>query len=257
MHEFVDFDCCRLNAFSRNKTVSDYIHIHLRHGLKLLIFKQINYFNYAFIEEISSDEFNNIENYYSNYDVFNFKIVIDSSRTELNRTILELKKYKLRQVIGYFQGDKDDVAQKPDNTLEFLEVDDSNIDLYKEVYLDVFDAENRHPGSVIENLRLTLSIKHFKAFIAVYNNEIAGICSFRVDNGNLMFTAGGLKQKYRGLGLQKMMFHKRKFVAESHWEFDKISSWAYLNTSSFNNLKSFGLVNTRKFNVYEFIGTFG
>ncbi len=257
MQDFVEFDCCRLSAFSQNKTVSDYICVHHWDGLKLLNFKQINYFNYAFIEEINSEGFIKIEDYYRNHDVLNFKIIIDSSRTELNRTILELKKYKLRQVIGYFQGDKDEIEQRQDNTLDLLEVNDSNINLYKDVYLDVFDAENRHPESVLENLRLVLSINNFKAFIALYNNEIVGICSFRVYNGNLMFTAGGLMKKYRGLGIQKMMFHNRKIVAESQWEFDKISSWAYHNTSSFNNLTSFGLANTRNFNVYEFIGTSG
>ena len=257
MQEFIEFDCCRLNAFSRNKTVSDYIHIEIWDGVKLLKFKPIHYFNYAFIGDFNFGELIKIEDYYKNVDVLNFKIIIDSSKTEFIRIIDDMKQYRLSQVIGYFRGGIDDLERRPDNLLDLVEVDDSNIDLYKEVYLDVFDAENIHPESALENLRLALSIKNFKAFIAIYKNEVVGICSFRVYNGNLMFTAGGLKQKYRGLGIQKMMFHKRKIMAESQWEFDEISSWAYRNTSSFNNLTSFGLVNTLNFNVYEFIGTSG
>ncbi len=257
MLEFIEFDCQRLIQFKKNPLTKNLIDIYSLNNARVLIFEPVAYFNYAFLKSNAPLELHAINQLIRRHNLPKYKFIVDSDEIEMNAFFSENLSYTCDYVISYFKSPKVDIILDHEEGIQLIAVDNANIQKYKEVYLNVFDAENLHPASVEENLRLILEIPGFKAFLVEYEGRIAGACSFWIYQGTLMFTFGGLLPEFKGKGLHRKMLYERFRIANKLGQFESVSSWTKQNSSSSYNLRSFGLVNLKNYHVYEFTPTPG
>ena len=255
MLDFVDFDRQRLSAFKKNPTVFNSIDFDMRDTIHLLKFLEVDYFNYAFGTVSNEDTISMIREYYQKRPFGNHKLIVHNADNSSIEFIKNSGYYKLKESIAYFQSPAIDIIPIEPGEISLEKVNHTNIGLYTQLYLEVFNAQNNHPISVEENLRLMLDIRDFQAYLVQHQEECIGICSFWLHKNTLLFTAGGLKENNRGMKFHLSTLAARTLLAQQAGTVESISSWATSNSASSHNLQAFGLTNTHNYNVYEFTGT--
>lgn len=255
MLDFVDFDRQRLSAFKKNPTISNSIDFDMQESIHLLKFLEVDYFNYAFGTVSNEGTISMIREYYQKRPLGKHKLIVHNADNPSIEFIKNSGHYTLKENIAYFQSPAIDIIPKEPGEISLEKVNHTNIGLYTQLYLEVFNAQNNHPISVEENLRLMLDIPNFHAYLVQHQEECIGICSFWLHKNTLLFTAGGLKENYRGMKFHLSTLAARTLLAQQTGIVDSISSWAISNSPSSHNLQAFGLTNTHNYNVYEFTGT--
>lgn len=256
MLEFVHFDKQRLYAFKNNPTVTNSIHVDIQQGIHLLTFQEVDYFNYAFGSITEADQLSLIQRFFQNRKSGWHKAIVHCADIHSRNFMESRTDYRFKEIYCYFQAPTEKITPHRDEEIRLVKVDHTSIDLYATLYLDVFNADNKHPDSVEENLKLMLDIPSFNAYLVTSDHqEWMGICSFWINNQTLLYTAGGLRKEYRGRKFHLATLAARTIEAQQLGEFDRIASWALANSSSSHNLNAFGLTHTDNYHVYEFIGT--
>lgn len=255
MLEFVLFDKQRLTAFKNNPLVTNTIDLAYQEGIQLLKFLEVDYFNYAFGSVCYPETLARIQTFFQDRKDRRHKIILKDSDPRANEFLKKRADYVLKESIAYFQSPAREIIPIESGEISLEKVNRKNIGLYTQLYLEVFNAQNNHPISVEENLKLMLDISNFHAYLVRYQDDCIGICSFWLHRNTLLFTAGGLKENYRGMKFHLSTLAARTLLAQQAGIVDSISSWATSNSASSHNLQAFGLTNTHNYNVYEFTGT--
>lgn len=255
MLDFVEFDRQRLSAFKKNPTVSNSIDVDIQENIHLLKFLEVDYFNYAFGTVADAPTLSRIREFFQDRKAGRHKIILPDSDQKSIDFIKKSGHYTLKENIAYFQSPAKNIQSTQPQNIQLIPVDHTHIGLYTQLYLEVFSAQNNHPSSVEENLRLMLHIPNFHAYLVEYQEESIGICSFWIHKNTLLYTAGGLQEPYRRMKFHLDTLAARTLLAQQAGSFDNISTWASSNSASSHNLHTFGLTNTHNYNVYEFTGT--
>jgi hypothetical protein len=255
MLDFVDFDRQRLSAFKKNPTVCNSIDFDMRETIHLLKFMEVDYFNYSFGTVTNEGTMSMIREYYQKRPFGKHKLIVHNADNPSIEFIKNSGHYTLKENISYLQSPAKNIQSIQPQNIQLTPVDHTQIGLYTQRYLEVFSAQNNHPSSVEENLKLMLHIPNFHAYLVQHQKECIGICSFWIYNNTLLYTAGGLQEPYRGMKFHLDTLAARTLLAQQAGTVESISSWATSNSASSHNLQAFGLTNTHNYNVYEFTGT--
>ncbi|WP_144606038.1 hypothetical protein [Algoriphagus algorifonticola] len=253
MNSLLHYDLMRLTAFQKNESVKNEIAINKHGELTLLKFNQVNYFNYCIGKIISLEALNLIESFYADTNDKKYQILIDAKDT-FSQNILEGEsKYQLKEKIAIMKLEHHEEPVFFHNEKVRLEpVTAESIDRFSWLYLECFEAENRHAESVEENFRQKLKIEGIQFYFIVYDDKFVGITGTYFDPVFSILSVAAIQKSYRNLGLHKVILTNRIKHLRIQFENRPIFSWAYKNSISHQNMIKSGMSLSEEILVYQY-----
>lgn len=255
MNSLLHYDLLRLEAFQNNQAVRNSIAISREGELTLLKFGPVKYFNYCLGKIDNPKMLDLVRDFYTDTVENQHQILIDS-RDEVSKSILNhCQDYQEDQkiaVMGLW-------PEEPHHSffhseIHLKQVSEIEISQFAWLYLDCFEAENRHAESVEENFLHKLRVDGLKFYFIQRNEQNVGITGLYQNAEFQLLSVGAIKYEFRNLG-----FHK----AALSWRIDHcrnqnpdlpIFSWAYQNSISHCNMIKSGMSLFQELLVYRYVG---
>lgn len=255
MNSLLHYDLLRLEAFQNNQAVRNSIAIAQEGGLTLLKFKPVKYFNYCLGKIESPKMLDLIRDFYTDTVEKQHQILIDTEDEASKAILSHCPDYQIDQKIAvmclppgarYHRFVHTDIRLK--------QVSENEISEFAWLYLDCFEAENRHAESVEENFLHKLRVDGLKFYFIQRNEQNVGITGLYQNAEFELLSVGAIKYEFRNLG-----FHK----AALSWRIDHcrnqnpdlpIFSWAYQNSISHCNMIKSGMSLFQELLSYKYVG---
>ncbi|MBC6365702.1 hypothetical protein [Algoriphagus sp. AK58] len=255
MNTLLHYDLLRLEAFQKNHAVRNSIAISQERELTLLKFKPINYFNYCLGKIETPHMLDLVREFYSDTVEKQHQILIDS-RDEVSKSILSHRlDYRIDQKIAVMSLSSDEPHHRffhPD--IQLKEVTEKEISEFAWLYLDCFDAENRHAESVEENFLHKLRVEGLKFYFVNWNDLHVGITGLYQNGDFQLLSVGAVKNTFRNLGFHKSALSWRIELCRSQNPELPIFSWAYQNSISHMNMIKSGMKLHQEILAYKYVG---
>jgi hypothetical protein len=237
MNTLLQYDLLRLEAFQNNDSVRDSIAISTSGELTLLKFKPVNYFNYCIGKIESPQVLDLIRSFYSDTVEKKHQILIDAKDEFSKSIVMDCPDYRFIRKIAVMQ-------LKPEETfrdfshphLQLRQVTEATIREFAWLYLQCFEAENRHKESVEENFLYKLRVDGVKFYFIQWNKTPIGISGIYQNNEVQILSVGAVKEEFRNLGFHKAALSWRIRSCRQFNPHLPIYSWAYQPSISQRNM---------------------
>lgn len=255
MNTLLHYDLLRLEAFQQNPEIQNAIAINQCGELTLLKFKPINYFNYCIGKIESTQVIDYVEEFYADIHQKNHQVIIDSKDLLSLDIIKKFPKYKQRETICIMTLSPEEEPVSPqENTIQLKLVLQKDIAEFAWLYLNCFDAENRHEESVVENFRLKLKAPGLEFYFIMVDGVPVGITGLYFHPEFTVLSVGAIQEKYRFQGYHKSALSDRIKRAKTQNPEKPIYSWAYKNSISHQNMIKSGLKLSQEFLAFQHAG---
>jgi hypothetical protein len=255
MNTLLHYDLLRLEAFQKNRAVRNSIAISQEGSLTLLKFKPINYFNYCLGKIETPQMLDLVREFYSDTVGKQHQVLIDSS-DEVSKTILgHCPDYIFTQRIAVMRLlPHQSVNHFSHSEVDLIRVTEHEVQRFAWLYLECFEAENRHSESVEENFLHKLQVCG-ASFYFVYWNEIpVGITGLYQNDQFQILSVGAVKPEFRNSGFHKAALTWRINRCKSQDPSLPIFSWAYRDSISHQNMLKSGMTLFQELLVYKHVG---
>jgi len=255
MNTLLQYDLIRLEAFQSNKAVRDSIAISKEGGLTLLKFKQVNYFNYCIGKIESPQVLDVIRSFYSDTVEKQHQILIDTTDQISQAIVKDCPDYRFFKKIAVMQlKPAESFREFTHPSLHLQQVTEANIREFAWLYLQCFEAENRHKESVEENFMCKLHVPGVKFYFIQWNDLPIGITGLYQNDEVQILSVGAVKQEFRNLGFHKAALSRRIQTCRNLRPDLPIYSWAYLHSISQENMLKSGMNLAQELLVYQHVG---
>lgn len=254
MELIFQYDIDRLKAYSTHK----HNNISIIHGENYtsLSFPEVDYFNYVIQTQdklLGKNDLQCIKAFYENNGISKHQIILSDTDTDsetqfnLNRNGYSFKKSFSQTFITPTTLIENQVSAE----VSFIEVTNSNIDLFTSLYLKGFDAHGRDVRKVSANFNTLLNNSKFNLMLIKYGDIFVGINVLYHKKNESLLAGGAIIPEYRNKGLHKagLNFRIQKALAQNS---NKITAFAYDNTVSLQNMFKVRMVLMKRFNIYEY-----
>lgn len=255
MNTLLHYDLLRLEAFQNNQAVRNAIAISRKSELTLLKFKQVKYFNYCLGRIETPKMLDLVREFYTDTVENQHQILIDSG-DEVSKSILsQCNDYRLDQRIAIMSLLPDTPYHRfyhPEVRLKL--VTEEEVSDFAWLYLDCFEAENRHSQSVEENFLHKLRIDGLKFYFVQWNQHKVGITGLYQHDEFQLLSVGAIKDNFRNLGFHKSALGCRIELCRTQNPGLTIFSWAYQNSISHINMIKTGMSLHQELLTYKYVG---
>ena len=245
MQSFLSYDHFRLENFKKRKPG---IEMEKTEELSSYRFDEVGYFNYIFFEHENFDrlKFRNLLTKYINDGTKQIKLIFPYHKKEKFREFCQ-NDFKIKG-IGCVKKEITDNFKVPKEKKDFLELvkNEKELFLYTKLYLEGFGSENTNVAEVAKNFALLHQTGKVDFFLIKHNETFAGICANYYDKKHVFLAACAILPPFMNAGLQKAAIHERIKIA-SKKGYQTITSWAYYNDISHQNLLKTGFTNYAKY----------
>lgn len=255
MNTLLQYDLLRLNAFQKNPAVQNVISISKEGELTLLKFRPVDYFNYCIGKIESPQVLNLVRSFYSDTVEKKHQVLIDS-QDYFSRSILEQSlDYQFTKKIALmklepFQEFKDFGLER----LSLRRVKIQDILDFKRLYLESFEAENRHDESVEENFKLKILAEGTKFYFIQTQENRVGITGIYQNQEAHILSVGAVLKDFRNQGFHKAAMTRRIQACRETNPHLPIYSWAYQDSISHQNMIKSGFSISQELWAYQHVG---
>lgn len=255
MNTLLQYDLLRLEAFQKNQTVRDSIAISKEGELTLLKFKPVNYFNYCIGKIESPQVLDLIRRFYSDTLEKQHQILIDEEDLISQSIISECSEYKFFKKIAVMRLKPEESYRKYAHpSLHIRQVTEADIREFAWLYLESFEAENRHKESVEENFLHKLRVNGVKFYFIQFNDLPVGITGIYQNNEIQLLSVGAVKKEFRNFGFHKAVLSWRIEACRQLRPDLPVYSWAYQDSISQGNMLKSGMSLAQELLVYQHVG---
>lgn len=255
MNTLLQYDLLRLEAFQNNHTVRDSIAISKEGELTLLKFKLVNYFNYCIGKIESPQVLDLIRSFYSDTVEKQHQILIDAEDQISHAIVRECSDYRFFKKIAVMRlKPQESFRDYTHPKLQLRQVTEANIREFAWLYLQCFEAENRHKESVEENFLYKFRVDGVKFYFIQWNNLPIGITGLYQNDEVQILSVGAVKEEFRNLGFHKAALSWRIQTCRNFRPDLPIYSWAYLHSISQENMLKSGMNLAQELLVYQHVG---
>lgn len=248
------YDIDRLLSYAAN--TSNNIHIVDKDSFMMLCFPDVDYFNYAFTpinQKLSAPQLNYIERFYLNKNIVKHKVIINANCTESNELLQNHSDYKHASTISKTgMAPTHNHHTKHNDNLDFVKVDDSNIDLFTSLYLKGFDSDKKPDATIVDNFKSLLRIGDLDLFLLKSENKYVGINVLYQSDTESLLAGGAILPEHRNKGFHQQSLRFRIDNAIQKNNSNKIVAWAYNPSISLDNMLKLKMKVQENFNVYEY-----
>jgi hypothetical protein len=248
------YDIDRLMSYASD--CKNNIHIAEKNSFMMLAFPEVDYFNYAFtpVDQIlSGDKLTDIERHYLAKDIIKHKIVVNANCAESNELLNRHSAYNYTSTIA-----KTAIApahtQQADHQreLDFVNVDESNIDMFARLYLKSFESDKQADNRIVNNFKSLLNLKDLDLFMLKKEDKYVGVNVLYQSEAESLLAGGAILPEHRNQGfhLQSLKFRIDKAVNKDQSK--NIVAWAYNPSVSLKNMLKLKMKVQENFNVYEY-----
>jgi hypothetical protein len=248
------YDIDRLLSYAADS--KNNIHIADKNSFMMLSFPEVDYFNYAFAPDhdiLSHHHLTSIERYYLAKDIIKHKVILNADCTESNELLKSHTNYTHTTSIA-----KTVTAPPPDyqavnaDGLHFVQVDDSNIDLFAKLYLKSFESEKQPDNRIVGNFKSLLNLEELDLFMLRQEDKYVGVNVLYQSKSESLLAGGAILPEYRNKGfhLQSLKFRINKAIQRDQAK--NIVAWAYNPSVSLKNMLKLKMKVQENFNVYEY-----
>ncbi len=255
MNTLLQYDLLRLEAFQNNHTVRESISIFKEGELTLLKFKPVNYFNYCIGKIESPKVLDLIRSFYSDTVEKQHQILIDAEDLISQSLIRDCHDYRFFRKIAVMQLKPEESFREFSHpNLHLRQVTEANIREFAWLYLQCFEAENRHKESVEDNFLYKLHVDGVKFYFIQWNEIPIGITGIYRNKEVHILSVGAVKEEFRNLGFHKAALSWRIQSCRQYRPDLPIYSWAYQDSISQGNMLKSGMNLAQELLVYQYVG---
>jgi hypothetical protein len=255
MNTLLQYDLLRLEAFQNNDSVRDSIAISTSGELTLLKFKPVNYFNYCIGKIESPQVLDLIRSFYSDTVEKKHQILIDAKDEFSQSIVRDCPDYRFIRKIAVMQLNPEETFRDFTHpNLQLRQVTEATIREFAWLYLQCFEAENRHKESVEENFLYKLRVNGVKFYFIQWNEIPIGITGIYQNNEVQILSVGAVKEEFRNLGFHKAALSWRIRACRQFNPHLPIYSWAYQPSISQRNMLKCGMSLAQELLVYQHVG---
>lgn len=254
MNTLLHYDLLRLEAFQNNPSVRETISISQSPELTLLKFPPVRYFNYCYGKIESKQVLQKVQDFYSDTYQGQHQILVDA-KDDLSKSILaESKEYKLFTKIEIMELPWE--ANYQDMNLEGIELIPATLENIREfawLYLNCFEAENRHAESVEENFLQKFKTAGIQFYFIQWNGLPVGISGIYSNADFQILSVAAVLPAYRNRGFHQAALTQRIKLCRDKDKSAPIYSWAYQHSISQQNMKKIGMSLSQQLWVYQHV----
>ncbi len=252
MNTLLQYDLLRLEAFQNNPSVRNSILISHAEDLTLLKFKPVNYFNYCIGKIKDSEILEWVRQFYADTNSNQHQILIDSGDS-LSKSILDKQAdYSFFKKISLMKLESIDEFQDYNFEGFSLErVTERTIQEFAWLYLECFEAENRHAESVEENFFQKLQIQGIQFYFIRWHEQKIGITGLYQHANFQILSVGAVLANFRNRGFHKAALTWRIKTCRKEAYQVPIYSWAYQDSISHKNMIKAGMTLSQELLVYR------
>ena len=255
MNTLLHYDLLRLEAFQKNQAVRSSIAISREGELTLLKFRPINYFNYCFGKIDSPRVLDLVREFYSDTVEKQHQVLIDAEDYASQSVLDHCQDYRCEQRIAVMQLQPHQNFQPyfhPE--IQLLQVTEADIQRFAWLYLECFEAENRHAESVEENFLHKLQVEGVKFYFVQCQDQPVGITGIYQNSQFQILSVGAIKNEFRNFGFHKAALSWRIQLCRTLYPDLPIFSWAYQDSISHANMVKSGMTLSQELLVYRHVG---
>lgn len=252
MNPILHYDVARLHAFQKNSSISNFIQVSELENLTVLKFKPIQYFNYAMGQIQTFEILDQVAQSYLQNGIAQHEFLIDAVDVQ-SRSILEKSgQYSPYTKIALMKLALEDTPfdfEQKGLTLDRVTRD--TIDEFAWLYLESFEAENRHSESVESNFREKLEIEGLELFFIREQETPVGVSGIFHSQSYQTLSVGAILPKFRNRGFHKMALSQRLQWCRKSATGVPVYSWAYTGSVSHQNMEKVGMSLAQEILVYR------
>lgn len=252
MNPMLHYDVARLQAFQNNSSVRNSIQVSEVENVTVLKFEPVHYFNYAMGRIQTQEVLDWVEQFYLQTGVAQHQFLIDAEDMESRSILEQSSKYRPYTKIALMKlAPEETHLDFERNGLSLDPVTKETIREFAWLYLESFEAENRHAESVETNFEKKLDIPGLELFFIRDKGHPVGVTGIFHQKAYQILSVGAMLSDFRNRGFHKAALSQRlRWCREAAREIP-VYSWAYAGSVSHQNMEKVGMSLAQEVLVYR------
>ncbi|MHA7130414.1 hypothetical protein [Algoriphagus namhaensis] len=252
MNPMLQYDVARLQAFQNNHAVCQSIQVSEVDELTILKFEPVKYFNYAMGRIHTNEVLDWVQDYYRQTGVTQHQFLIDAEDLQSRSILDHSDKYQRHTKIA---------LMKLDPAAPHLHFEQKDLGLHRVthetirqfawLYLEAFEAENRHAESVEDNFEKKLEIPGLEFYFVKEQEQPVGVTGIFQRETFQILSVGAILPAFRNRGFHKAALSQRMDRCKQTAPGIPIFSWAYHGSVSHQNMIKTGMELAQEVLVYR------